>query len=141
MYAVVRRCSPASWLPPSGGSMARSILIVDDNELVRSHLRYFFQLYYPTFELHEAEDGLQAVELAPQLNPDLIILDLAMPRMNGLDAARKLRGFLSTTPIILFTMHASIIPESEIRSSGVSAVVPKSSLTDLQVKVQTLLHP
>ena len=120
--------------------MPKSILIVDDNELVRSHLRYFFQIYYPDFELHEAEDGLRAVELAPQLNPDLIILDLAMPLMNGLDAARKLRGFLSTTPIILFTMHASIIPESEIKSSGVNAVVPKSSLTDLQVTVQTLLQ-
>jgi CheY-like chemotaxis protein len=123
-----------------GQSMTKSILIVDDNDLVRAHLRYFFQIQHADFEIHEAEDGLEAVEKAPKIIPDLIILDLAMPRLNGLEAARRLRAIPVKAPIILFTMHASIIPQSEIVSAGVNAVVSKSNLADLQQTIATFFR-
>jgi CheY-like chemotaxis protein len=120
--------------------MTKSILIADDNDLVRAHLRHFFQIQHAEFEIHEAEDGLEAIEKAPQIAPDLIILDLAMPRLNGLEAARRLRAIPVKALIILFTMHASIIPHSEIVSAGVDAVVSKSNLADLQQTIATFLR-
>jgi DNA-binding NarL/FixJ family response regulator len=73
----------------------------------------------------EAVDGLDAIEKARELNPDLIILDLAMPRMNGLDAAQVLRNTGVRAPIILFTLHAGIVSHEEVSAMGIDAVVPK----------------
>jgi two-component system, NarL family, response regulator LiaR len=81
----------------------KRVLLVDDNAVVRSFVRQLFELQ-PNFEiLGEAENGRDAVEKAEKLKPDLIILDLIMPVMTGLDAAPLLRQLLPDTRIILFT--------------------------------------
>jgi DNA-binding NarL/FixJ family response regulator len=78
---------------------------VDDNSAVRSLVRRLFELE-PDFEISgEAENGRDAVEKAENLKPDLIILDLSMPVMTGLDAAPLLRKLLPNARIILFTVQ------------------------------------
>jgi len=104
--------------------MLYRVFIVDDNASVRTGIRKLLET--SGFEIcGEASDGLDAVERAPEINPDLIILDVSMPRMNGLDAARKLHDIHPNVPILLTTSHAAVIRSESILPEGVSDVVDK----------------
>jgi DNA-binding NarL/FixJ family response regulator len=83
----------------------KSILIVDDSPAMRNALRKPFKTL-PEFEVSgEAENGQEAIEKAERLKPDMIILYLSMPVMNGLQAAAPLRKMLPGVRLILFTAH------------------------------------
>lgn len=128
----------ASW---GLGDMPECILIVDDDPNIRKHTRNFLERETQYSVCGEAVDGLDAIEKARQLQPDLIILDMSMPRMNGLQAARVLRQMMRDVPIILFTLHASAITFSEVQAVGVSSVVSKSDgFNGLRKKVESLLE-
>jgi DNA-binding NarL/FixJ family response regulator len=104
----------------------KRILIVDDNPQMRRLMRFFINSQ-PGFEVcGEGLDGLDAVEKAVALKPDLIILDFRMPRLNGIEAAHVLRESLPYVPIILFTLHKDTISESELANSGIRAVLSKT---------------
>jgi CheY-like chemotaxis protein len=76
----------------------------DDDDIVRTIIRFFLET--KGFEIcSEATDGVDAIEKAEQLKPDLIVLDVAMPRMNGVEAASVLKGMMPDVPIIWFTMY------------------------------------
>jgi CheY-like chemotaxis protein len=75
----------------------------------------------------EAVNGQDAIEKAAQLHPHLVVLDLAMPVMNGLEAARVLRKTMPDVPLIMLTNHASKLIEPEARAAGISAVLSKES--------------
>jgi len=122
--------------------MAKSVLIVDDNEIIRRGLREFFAAE-PDFDVcGEAENGREAIEKAQELHPDLIVLDLSMPVMNGIDAARVLRKLMPTLPLIIFSEYSDALSEAEARSAGVSALVSKSEhVSVLVAKARALLYP
>jgi DNA-binding NarL/FixJ family response regulator len=81
---------------------------------------------HPRFEVvGEAEHGREAIEKAPKLRPDLVVLDLSMPEMNGLEAAPLLIKLLPAVWLILFTSHAALEVERLSREAGIHAVVPK----------------
>ena len=104
--------------------MARSILIVDDSEIVRQVVRTFLES--KGFSVcGEAADGSQAIERATEQTPDLILLDVAMPGMNGVEAASILKAKLPNTPIVLFTMFSDSVGQSLMEALGVNAVVGK----------------
>jgi two-component system response regulator EvgA len=116
--------------------MLHRVFIVDDNPSVRTEIRA--QLEASGFAIcGEAFDGLNAVEQASQLSPDLIILDLSMPRMNGLDAARELRSLCPNVPILLNTMHSAVIRSEASLPEGITEVVDKRE--DLLHRVLRLL--
>ncbi len=119
--------------------MTKSILIVDDSQAIRRATRDFIETTTEFAVCGEAVDGIDALDKARALHPDLIILNLAMPRMNGLQAARALR-ITSRVPIILFTLYASEISSADIIPAGINAVVSKvADLALLAKQVQTLL--
>ena len=122
--------------------MAKTVLIVDDNEIIRRGLRELFTAE-PDFDMcGEAENGREAIEKAQELHPDLIVLDLSMPVMNGIDAARVLRKLVPTLPLIIFSEHSDVLSEAEARSAGVSALVSKSEhVSVLVAKARALLYP
>jgi chemotaxis response regulator CheB len=93
----------------SGFIVSRRILVADDSALMRKLLcRAFHEHIY--FEIcAEAKDGAEAVRLAMERKPDLVILDLAMPKMTGSEAGRKIRELYPDVPIILFSLHAPAI--------------------------------
>ena len=104
--------------------MPKSILIVDDSETVRQVVRTFLES--KGFQVcGEAADGSQAIERAMELTPDLILLDVAMPGMNGVEAASVLKGRLPKTSIVLFTMFSDSVGQSLMEALGVNAVVGK----------------
>ena len=119
--------------------MPKCILIVDDSYVIRSATRHFLETQTEFAVCGEATDGIDAIEKTRHLTPDLIILDLAMPRMNGLEAARKLRAMSVKAPIILFTMYADVLPQEETTGAGISAVVSKTDLPALQHRIEELL--
>jgi DNA-binding NarL/FixJ family response regulator len=121
--------------------MPGCILIVDDDPNIRRRVREFFETETRYDVCGEAVDGTDAIEKARILNPDLIILDMSMPRMNGLDAARILNQMMSDVPIILFTMHASALLLSEVQAAGIRSIVSKADgLGGLATEVESLLE-
>jgi two-component system response regulator EvgA len=92
------------------------------------------------FEVSYAEDGAQAVKKAQELLPDLVVLDLAMPVMNGLEAARRLKALMPSLPLLMFTNNLGVIVEKEARAAGIDTVVSKSeSPEQLLVHARALL--
>ena len=119
--------------------MTKYILLVDDSELIRLATRHFLESQ-PGFKVcGEAVDGIDALEKASHLNPDLIILDIAIPRMNGLQTARELRARMFRAPIVLFTWYADVVQPDDVEDAGISAVVSKSNPAALQRHVTSLL--
>jgi NarL family two-component system response regulator LiaR len=105
--------------------MSIRVLIVDHHEQIRRLVRAFFLSEFGYQICGEAVDGYEAIMKAQLLRPDLIVLEVAMPRLNGVEAAPKLKKLLPKTPIILFTLHASLLKGCDTREIGVDAVVAK----------------
>lgn len=119
--------------------MARSVLIVDDSSVVRQALVRLFA--DDGFEVcGEAENGREAIEKAQGLNPGLIVMDLSMPVMNGIEAARCLRQLLPTVLIIILSDYGGMFADEEARSLGIAAIVSKAECTSaLLYEARTLL--
>jgi len=105
--------------------MSYSILIVDDNAVVRCYLRRFVEQNEAWKVCGEAENGQIAVDRVRQLNPDVVILDLQMPVMGGLEAARQIGLISPNTTKILFTMHTVTLVEQDALAAGIAHVVSK----------------
>src|SRR2546430_14603963 len=86
--------------------MAATILIVDDNAQVRALMRGIAAQESDLHVVGEAEDGAAAIRLAQELRPDIVLLDLAMPRVNGLEALRRIQAARPETPGTIGTVHA-----------------------------------
>jgi two-component system, chemotaxis family, chemotaxis protein CheY len=119
--------------------MPKNILVVDDNASIRFLIRSLLENTGYTV-CGEAEDGADAIEKAKQLKPDLICLDLSMPRMNGAEAASVLKRLMPGVPIILFTMHDDSLGQSLARAVGVDKVLGKpDGITRLTESIAELL--
>jgi len=119
--------------------MSIRVLIVDHHEQIRGLVRAFFLSEFGFQICGEAVDGYEAIMKAQLLKPDLIVLEIAIPRLNGVAAAPKLRNLLPRTPIILFTVHADLLRGVDTREIGVSAVVAKQGgLSALRSSVHAL---
>ena len=116
------------------GRMSARILLVDDVEVVRSTLRSLLAEYTIC---GEAENGLVALDQVRQLKPDVVVLDITMPVMNGLKATVEIRRFAPSTKIILFTINDTPEAQEAARMVGADALVPKSRAgTDLLPTIQ-----
>lgn len=104
----------------------RSVLVVDDNPTMRKAVCELFTREGDFEVCGEAENGQEAIEKAQQLRPALIVTDLSMPLMNGLEETRILKKLMPTVPVIIFTIHSNSLIEREALAAGASAVVCKS---------------
>ena len=122
--------------------MSHTILIADDSRCIREALCNVFEREEDFDVCGEAENGREAVEKAQQLHPDLILLDLSMPVMNGLDATRILKQMMPEVPVIMFSAYRSSSTEKEARSAGASALVSKfEHISVLIGKARRALEP
>jgi DNA-binding NarL/FixJ family response regulator len=118
------------------------ILIADDNRSIRLLLRSFVETKTQFTVCGEAENGTDAVEKAQQLQPDLVLLDLSMPLLNGAEAAFVLKRIVPQTKIILFTMHADNVGGTLMTTAGVDLVLSKAEgLVKLEQHLNALLGP
>ncbi|MDP9340041.1 MAG: response regulator transcription factor [Acidobacteriota bacterium] len=121
--------------------MLRCILIVDDHRHIREVLRAFLESQAGFEVCGEAVDGYDAIEKALLLKPDLILLDMSMPRMDGIETARKLKTLLPRTPIVLFTSHSGALRGFDTRAAGIAAVIAKDGDMSLLLhSIQGLLQ-
>jgi CheY-like chemotaxis protein len=129
LYPSVRNwVLPPDWhqmpTPFLGCGLPNSIFIVDDNSDIRAGIRR--QLELSGFDVcGEARDGIDALDKLSRVRPDLIILDMSMPRMNGVDAARELKHICPDVPVILYTAFADVFRRKQVLPEGVSDVVAK----------------
>jgi CheY-like chemotaxis protein len=121
-----------------GGYVSARVLIVDDNPTVRRALRQLLEGGGP-WQIIEAEDGQVAIARALEARPHVIVLDLVMPVMDGLNAAREISKALPETAIVMYSMHASPLLEVEAQKSGVRKLVAKSQSDVLLSTIQELV--
>lgn len=122
--------------------MAKSVLIADDNEVIRRMLCCLFDSQIDFEVCGAAENGQEAVEMAQLLQPDLIMLDLSMPVMNGIEAACALKRSMPMTPLIVFSDFGDMFSEREAFATGVASLVSKTeSLAVLLEKARAVFQP
>jgi len=114
------------------------LLIADDNPVVRTALHQLLERA-GDWEVVDAENGQEAVAKAQELSPNLIILDLVMPVMDGLAAAREISKLMPQTPLLMHTLHWSPQVEIEAQKVGVRKVVPKADSKGLISAIQHYL--
>jgi DNA-binding NarL/FixJ family response regulator len=106
--------------------MSKMVLVFDDNEAIRLALCRIFT-FESGFEVcAEAENGKDAIEKAQELRPDVVIMDLSMPVMNGIEAVAALKKLMPSVPVIIFSEYNDVFTAKEVLSAGVSVLVSKS---------------
>lgn len=119
--------------------MAKAVLIADDNPAIRETFRKLFEAEEAYEICAEASNGLEAVNLAQTCRPDLVILDLSIPVMDGLSAAKKLKQLMPHVPIILFTQYADLGMNLLGAGVAVDRVVSKNDPTELIRNIKLLM--
>ncbi len=106
------------------------ILIADDHEIVRKGVATVLSTRRDLEVCGEAADGEEAVRKAAELRPDLVILDLTMPELNGISAAEKIKEILPGVPILILSMHEGVSLLETFRRIGVQGYVPKTQASE-----------
>ena len=105
--------------------MSTRILIADDHVIIRRMLRALVETHEGWEVCGEAANGRDAVTKAQELKPDLMIMDMAMPVMDGIRASRELSKTMPAVPILMHTLHYSLELEVEAKKAGIRQVVAK----------------
>ncbi len=121
-------------------TMAARILIVDDHEIFRRGLRSLLESRVDWEVCGEATDGQDAVDKAKQLQPDVIVLDITMPRLNGLDATALIRKEVPTAKVVILSQHQPALMKQVALTAGAGAYVTKSEVSrELMAAIDGLL--
>lgn len=116
------------------------VLVADDHEVMRMGIRNLLEVQPGWTVCAEANNGLEAVEKTLQYRPDVIIMDISMPEMNGLDAASQITEKHPEIPVILFSLHLSDDLYRHFKTEGVRGAVAKGDAArDLVLAVETVL--
>ena len=119
--------------------MPKQILIADDDEDIRRVIRWLIESRTIWEVCGEAVNGVDAIEKARTLSPDLILLDYSMPTMNGIETGAVLKAMLPKVPVILFIGTDARAIESAAISVGILAVVPKTDIGRLARHLENLV--
>lgn len=126
-------------IDPKKHGIGKTVLVVDDSAMIRKMLAAAF-LSDGFKTCIEAENGKEAIDAARQSNPDVIILDLSMPVMNGLQSAPELRKLFPKIPIVLLSLYGKNLSEADASKAGITLVLEKSvPLATIIEKVHELL--
>jgi DNA-binding NarL/FixJ family response regulator len=121
--------------------MALRIIVADDHDIIRRGLKQLLTAHSGWEVVGEAKTGREAVALAEQIKPEVVVMDLSMPDLNGLEAARRIRKSLPRTEILILTLHFSDQLVRDIVEAGVRAYIMKSDADkDLVSAVEALAN-
>jgi DNA-binding NarL/FixJ family response regulator len=120
--------------------MPASILIVEDHQIVRRALRDLLAVKFSEYPVIEAASGEEVFALSLTEPPRLVIMDISLPGMSGIEATRKLHASFPSTPILIFTVHEDSIYRKEAEAAGACVYVPKRALqNDLLPQLTSIL--
>ena len=107
--------------------MLKRVLIADDHKIMRQGLRSLIENETDFQCVGEAEDGLEAVKMARQLHPDVVIMDIGMPNLNGIEATRQIKAELPDVEVIVLSMHATRAYVAQVLQAGAAGYLLKDS--------------
>jgi DNA-binding NarL/FixJ family response regulator len=113
------------------------ILIVDDHEIVRRGLRRLVERQSGWEVCGEAVNGKEAIEKALALNPDLVLMDISMPVMNGIEATRQIRRLSPVMKIVIVSLHDDEVVTAQAKSAGADGYVVKACPSEILLKTLT----
>jgi CheY-like chemotaxis protein len=120
--------------------MTKHILVVDDNAHIRQAICEMISQDKRLSPCTEAKNGLEGVEKATEMWPDLVVMDYSMPVMDGLEASKRITALMPNMRIILVTLHAELLETAKLAEYGISAMVSKESAgTELVPAICSLL--
>lgn len=123
-----------------GEPMSVRILVVDDNARIRDGLRFLLKSHVDWEVCGEAADGIEAIEKYRQLTPDLLVVDVSMPRMNGLDAAREILRLSPKILIMLYTSYLTAELTDVAHRAGIRGTVSKDTMHLVVPGLEALLR-
>ena len=116
------------------------ILLADDHRIMREGLKALLEKHSSMEVIAEAENGIQTLEIARREKPDVIIMDIAMPDINGIETTRQLKSEMTDIKIVALSMHSDRRFVTEILKAGASAYVLKqSAFEDLEKAIKTVM--
>ncbi|MBA7564419.1 Transcriptional regulatory protein DegU [subsurface metagenome] len=116
------------------------ILLADDHQIMREGLKALLEKHSSMEVIAEAENGIQTLEIARREKPDVIIMDIAMPDINGIEATRQLKSEMKNIKIVALSMHSDRRFVTETLKAGASAYVLKqSAFEDLEKAIKTVM--
>jgi DNA-binding NarL/FixJ family response regulator len=128
--------------PPAKAAGVRRVLLVDDHAMVRQGLRAVLDAYPDLFIIGEAADGREAVSIAKKRTPDVIIMDINMPRMDGIEATRRIKKEQPGTVIIAVSVNDTADIRETLQKAGASAFVSKDEAGErLYETIMTMALP
>jgi len=121
--------------------MPTKVLLVDDQAIIRQGLSSLLEKQPDIEVVGSVEDGRKAVDIARKLAPDLVIMDISMPNLNGIDATRKILGEIGDIKVIALSIHSSRHFVAEMLKAGASGYILKECLFDELVEaIKTVLN-
>jgi DNA-binding NarL/FixJ family response regulator len=130
-----------SWqICQEGSKMPFTILLVEDHEAVRHALRDWFAAEFPCSRIIGASDGEAALALVDSMTPDVIVMDVGLPGMSGIEAVGRIKAQLPDTRVVMLSIHEDRVYRDAASAAGASAYVTKRAMhTDLLPAVNALL--
>jgi DNA-binding NarL/FixJ family response regulator len=128
---VNRPAEPAPPSPPAATPGIIRILLADDHKILREGLAGLLREQEDFEVVSEASDGLMAVAMAHDTRPDVIVMDVTMPRLNGVEATRRIREELPDVAVVGLSMHSQEDMAESMRGAGAVAYVTKGAPSDI----------
>jgi DNA-binding NarL/FixJ family response regulator len=115
------------------------IVIADDHEIFRRGLRSLLESHSHWEVCGEAVNGQEAIEKVKQLKPDVVVLDVTMPHVNGLEAAREIRRIVPESKVVILSQHEPALMKQSALAAGAGAYVTKSEVSrELMIAIETI---
>lgn len=120
--------------------MSATVLIVEDHDAVRTALRDWLTVQYPRCRIIQAASGEEALALLQVESPHLVVMDIRLPGMTGIEATRRIKAILPSAQVVMLTVHDGNAYRAHAAAAGASAYVPKGAMqTELLPALAALL--
>jgi len=118
-----------------------TVLIAEDHDVLRTTLRDWISASFPNICVLEAKNGEEALSLTFDQHPDIILMDISMPRVNGIEATRRIKETMPQTEVVIVTIHENLEYQSDAAAAGASAYVIKRKMRTELIPVLKRLLP